>query len=127
MSVAIFTHMTVGTNDLEKGRAFYDGVLGALGLKRLYNTDDRSGYGASAPEFMVVKPLDGKAASAGNGTTIGFVASGHAAVNEFHKKALALGGKCEGPPGLRPIVPGLYAAYVRDPSGNKLCAITYKE
>jgi catechol 2,3-dioxygenase-like lactoylglutathione lyase family enzyme len=120
----IFTHLTVGADDIKKGREFYDAVLGPLGYKRLFDTDDRSGYGTQAPEFMVVKPINGKAASGGNGQTVGFQAPNRAAVNEFHKQALARGGKCEGPPGPRPVAPNFYAAYVRDPAGNKLVAIT---
>jgi len=122
----MFTHMTVGTNDLPKARAFYDAVLGPLGHKRLFDLDDRSGYGAEGPEFLVLRPIDGKVASAGNGATIGFASPNRAAVDEFHKQALARGGKCEGAPGLRPIAPNFYAAYVRDPVGNKLVAICMK-
>jgi catechol 2,3-dioxygenase-like lactoylglutathione lyase family enzyme len=120
--MSIYSHMTVGTNDLPKAREFYDATLGALGFKRLFDLEDRSGYGADAPQFMVLKPIDGKAASSGNGVTIGFVASSRSAVDEFHKQALARGGKSEGAPGLRPIMPNFYAAYVRDPAGNKLLA-----
>jgi catechol 2,3-dioxygenase-like lactoylglutathione lyase family enzyme len=120
--MSIYSHVTVGTNDLPKAREFYDAVLGPLGFKRLFDLDDRSGYGADAPQFMVLKPIDGKAASGGNGVTVGFVALSRKAVDEFHKQALARGGKCEGPPGPRPVMPNLYSAYIRDPAGNKLVA-----
>ena len=119
----MFTHMTVGTNDLTGARAFYDAVLQPLGYKRLFDQEDRSGYGADRPLFFVVRPIDGKPATYGNGSTIGLVANSRAAVNEFHKQALARGGKCEGPPGPRPFGPDVYAAYVRDPVGNKLAVI----
>lgn len=124
--MAMFTHMTVGTNDIAKARAFYDAALAPLGYKRLFDMDDRCGYGVQAPEFMVLKPIDGKPATAANGLTIGFAAPSRSAVNEFYKQALANGGKCEGPPGLRPVAPNLYAAYARDPAGNKLVALCTK-
>lgn len=119
----MFTHMTVGTNDLVAARVFYDAVLQPLGHKRLFDQEDRSGYGSGRPAFFVVRPIDGKPATYGNGSTIGLVAPSREAVNEFHKQALARGGKCEGPPGLRPFGPNVYAAYVRDPVGNKLAVI----
>jgi catechol 2,3-dioxygenase-like lactoylglutathione lyase family enzyme len=118
-----FTHVTVGTSDLKTAREFYDAVLAPLGYKRLFDLDDRSGYGSQAPEFLIMRPIDGKPASAGNGVTVGLAAPSRSAVNEFHKKALAQGGKDEGAPGLRPTAPNFYAAYVRDPVGNKLVAI----
>jgi catechol 2,3-dioxygenase-like lactoylglutathione lyase family enzyme len=124
--MAIFTHATVGTNDLAAARKLYDAALSPLGYKRLFDVDDRSGYGAEAPEFIVLRPFDGKTATGGNGTTISFVAPCRSAVNEFHKQILAHGGKCEGPPGLRAAAPNLYAAYVRDPAGNKLAALCMK-
>jgi len=119
----MFTHVTVGANDLVAARAFYDAVLPALGYKRLFDQEDRSGYGADRPLFFVVQPIDGNPASYGNGSTIGLIAKSRTAVNEFHKQALARGGKCEGPPGPRPFGPNVYAAYIRDPVGNKLAAI----
>jgi catechol 2,3-dioxygenase-like lactoylglutathione lyase family enzyme len=119
----MFTHMTVGTNDLVAARAFYDAVLQPLGYKRLFDLEDRSGYGADSPKFFVLRPIDGKAATYGNGATIGLVAPSREAVNEFHKQALARGGQCEGPPGPRQFGPNMYAAYVRDPTGNKLAVI----
>ncbi len=124
--MAIFSHITVGVADLDKSRAFYDAALAPFGYKRLFDTADRSGYGATAPEFMIVKPFDGKAPSAGNGVTVGLTASDPKIVDAFHKAALANGGKCEGAPGPRPAMPGLYAAYVRDPVGNKVTAICMK-
>lgn len=124
--MGIYSHVTIGTNDLAKARGFYDAVLGALGFKRLFDLEDRSGYGEESPQFVVLKPIDGKAASGGNGVTIGFVAPSRSAVDEFHKNALAHGGRCEGAPGPRPVAPNFYAAYIRDPSGNKLLASCMK-
>src|SRR5712671_4390817 len=112
--VAIFTHVTVGTNDLAKARSFYDRVLGALGYKRLNDLGDNGSiWGESAPEFFVLKPSNDKPATFANGGTISFVAPSRAAVAEFHKAALAAGGKDEGAVGPRSWQPHAYAAYVR--------------
>ena len=70
--MAIFTHVTLGTNDLEKARKFYDAVFAPLGLKRLHDMDNLSLYGADHPEFIVLKPANGEPACIGNGLTIGF-------------------------------------------------------
>ena len=118
----IYTHITIGTNDLDKARDFYDKVLAPLGLKRLMNMDHGSFYGVDGPEFMVVKPRDGKPATVANGLTIGFRAPGKEAIDEFYKTALELGGTDEGAPGFRDFVPNLYAAYVRDLDGHKILA-----
>ena len=89
----IFTHVTVGTNDMAKARQFYDAVLAPLGYKRLKDFGDGgSCWGQTTEEFMVLKPADGKAASAANGGTISFVAPSRAAVAAFHKAALDLRG-----------------------------------
>ena len=82
-------------------------------------------WGKDGPEFMVTKPANGKPATPANGGTIGFAAADRPAVHAFHEKALAAGGTCEGPPGPRSFTPTAYAAYVRDPDGNKLCAYTF--
>ena len=90
--MAIFTHVTVGTNDLAKARAFYDAVLAPLGYKRIKDLGDRgSCWGQSAEEFMVLTPADGKPANPANGGTVSFEAPSRAAVAAFHKAALALG------------------------------------
>ena len=124
--MSIFTHVTVGANDLGKSRSFYDSVLSTLGLNRLGEVPDRMAfYGAEAPQFMVTTPLDGGAATHANGGTIGLVAPTRASVHAFHEAALANGGTCEGEPGPRPHAPTAYGAYVRDPDGNKLCAYCY--
>ena len=113
--MAIFTHVTVGTNDLAKARAFYDSVLAPLGLKRLKDFGDGgSCWGQSTEEFMVLKPADGKPATHANGGTISFEAPSRAAVAAFHKAALAAGGKDEGAVGPRGFWPNAYAGYVRD-------------
>jgi catechol 2,3-dioxygenase-like lactoylglutathione lyase family enzyme len=121
--MSILRHTTVGTNNLEKARAFYDGVLGALGYSRSHDLPHASVWGKDGSwEFFATTPRDGNAATIGNGVTIGFVAPNAKAVADFHANALALGGVCEGPPGPRPWSPGEHAAYVRDADGNKICA-----
>ena len=125
--MAIFTHVTVGTNDLAKARAFYDAVLAPLGLKRLNDLGDNGSiWGESAPEFFVLKPANGLPATYANGGTISFVAPSRAAVAAFHQAALARGGKDEGAVGPRSWAPNAYAGYVRDLDGNKLAAYCFK-
>jgi catechol 2,3-dioxygenase-like lactoylglutathione lyase family enzyme len=125
--VAIFTHVTVGTNDLAKARSFYDSVLGALGYKRLNDLGDNGSiWGESAPEFFVLKPANGKPATIANGGTISFVAPSRAAVAAFHKAALAAGGLDEGAVGPRSWHPTAYAGYARDLDGNKIAAYCFK-
>ena len=125
--MAIFTHVTVGTNDLERSRRFYDAVLAPLGYKRIKDLGDRgSCWGQSAEEFMVLTPADGKPASAANGGTVSFEAPSRAAVAAFHKAALDQGGKDEGAVGPRSFWPHAYAGYVRDLDGNKLACYCRK-
>lgn len=121
----MFTHLVVGTNDLEKAASFYDAVLAPLGLKRQENAPaDRLVYvGIEAGAFLVMRPLDGQAAQAGNGGTIGFRAATPAAVDAFHAAGLVAGGQDEGPPGPRPSGERMtYGAYLRSPEGHKICA-----
>lgn len=120
----IFTHIMIGSNDKEKSKAFYDAVLSPLGINNMGTFGDTGTllYGAKTPEFWVTSPANGEAASHANGGTIGFVAPSRKAVHEFHENGLANGGKCEGEPGPRDVMPNAYAAYLRDPDGNKICA-----
>ncbi|MDY7567981.1 VOC family protein [Pseudomonas sp. RTC3] len=125
--MSIFTHVTVGTNDLNKARAFYDSVLGKLGHKRIADlADNGSIWGESAPSFFVLKPANGAPASVGNGVTVSFEAQNRAAIDAFHAAALAAGGTDEGAPGTRDWAPNAYAAYTRDLDGNKLAAYCFK-
>jgi predicted lactoylglutathione lyase len=111
----------VGSNDLEKSKAFYDVVLATLGGKRAMSSDRMQGYASAAGAMLAVcTPHDGKAATAGNGTMIALAAPTREAVDQAHAAALANGGSCEGPPGLRGET--FYGAYFRDLDGNKLCA-----
>lgn len=118
----IYTHITLGTNNLEQARGFYDKVLAPLGLKRLMDMDHGSMYGVDAPELMILNPADGNPATVGNGLTVGLRAPNRAAINEFHKLALEQGGSDAGAPGPRPFAPNAYAAYIRDLDGHKIVA-----
>jgi catechol 2,3-dioxygenase-like lactoylglutathione lyase family enzyme len=127
----MYSHITVGTSSLRRAMAFYDAVLAPLGLKRTRTFKIAASYappefsGVNEP-FWVVRPYDGKEASAGNGVTVAFDAATRGAVDAFHAAALAGGGKDEGAPGLREQYhPHYYGAYVRDLDGNKLCAVCH--
>jgi len=125
--MSIFTHVTVGMNDYSEAKAFYDAVLAELDLSLVTAVEnERLMYGKdNKPEFIVLKTFNGETATYGNGVTIGLQAPGPAAVDAFHAAALANGGSCEGPPGPRDMAPGIHAAYVRDPIGNKLCVFVF--
>ena len=126
--MAIFTHVVLGTNDLEKATQFYDAALGALGVKNLGPMGDNAClYGAEGPEFLVTKPANGEEACHANGGTIGFAAPSRDAVHKFHEAGLANGGTDEGEPGPRAFTPTAYAAYLRDPCGNKICSYCFAE
>jgi catechol 2,3-dioxygenase-like lactoylglutathione lyase family enzyme len=126
IAMAMFTHVTVGTNDLVKARSFYDSVLGALGYKRLNDLGENGSiWGQSAPEFFVLKPANGKPATFANGGTVSFLAPNRAAVAAFHKAALAAGGVDEGAVGPRGWAPNAYAGYARDLDGNKIAAYCF--
>lgn len=123
----MFSHITLGINDIQQAMAFYDSVLGTLAMERLYTEleHDLAGYGEQGgkPQVFICKPFDGGTASHGNGTHIALLAPNRAAVDAFHIAALAAGGSDEGGPGLRPQYhEHYYGAYVRDLDGNKLQA-----
>jgi catechol 2,3-dioxygenase-like lactoylglutathione lyase family enzyme len=116
----------LGTNDVARAKAFYDAILTLLGASAFaaYSSDKRAFYtvGAGAPMFAIGMPYDGEPATVGNGTMVALPAASRAIVDAVHAKALALGGKDEGAPGVRgPNPDGFYGAYFRDPDGNKLC------
>lgn len=121
----MLTHVTLGSDDMEKARLFYDATMSVLGLKRMMDGDVYSIWGAERPMLVIRNPLNGEPATYANGGTVGFAAPSTTAVDAFHAAALANGGSCEGPPGPREIAGGLYGAYVRDPDGNKMCAYAY--
>ena len=122
----MFSHVMVGSNDLEASKRFYDAVLGALGIPPGF-TDDKGRifYLSSTGAFAVTTPINGAPASVANGGTIGFAVSDTATVDKWHAAGVAHGGTtCEEPPGVREGGLGkMYLAYLRDPSGNKLCAL----
>lgn len=118
-------HISVGTNDLERSRAFYDAVLIELGIRLLSSSDRSADYGVSSILFSVETPVDGEAASSGNGTHIAFSAGDREIVDGFYRAALANGGRDGGAPGVRPNYDAhYYAAFVFDPDGNKIEAVT---
>jgi catechol 2,3-dioxygenase-like lactoylglutathione lyase family enzyme len=119
-------YITLGTNDLARAARFYDAALAPLGFVRRATEATEVGYGRPEDRrtrIWVTLPFDGKPATVGNGSMPAFVAPDQDAVREFHRAALAAGGTDEGAPGLRPYGPGFFAAYVRDPDGNKLSAV----
>lgn len=118
----VFSHACLGASDLTKSTAFYDAVLAPLGVKNLGPFGDSAFlYGKDKPALLVLKPGNGEAPSS-NGVTVGFAAPSQADVDAFHAAGLAAGGTSEGEAGPRGHLPGAYAAYLRDPAGNKICA-----
>lgn len=120
----MFSHIMVGADDVEASKKFYDAALGALGHPP-GRMDDKGRCFWMTPNgvFAVTPPIDGKPATHGNGSTIGFAADSPEAADAWHKAGLENGGEAiEDPPGERQ-GSGLYLAYLRDPSGNKVCAL----
>jgi catechol 2,3-dioxygenase-like lactoylglutathione lyase family enzyme len=119
-------HVSLGAADLARARAFYDPVMRTLGLNRTFDVEDAVGYGAGITVFSLNRPADGAPASPGNGVHIAFEVETRAAVDAFFEAAIAHGGTDDGPPGLRPHYDAhYYAAFVRDPDGNKIEALTF--
>jgi catechol 2,3-dioxygenase-like lactoylglutathione lyase family enzyme len=122
----MFSHIMVGANDLEATRKFYDAVLGTLGIAPgVINKDIRYFYRTPTGTFSFTKPIDGQPATPANGGTIGFLAESLEQVHAFHAAGIANGGTtCEDPPGPRDGAFGnLNLAYLRDPTGNKICVL----
>ncbi|WP_069263877.1 VOC family protein [Paraburkholderia nodosa] len=125
----MFSHIAVGTNDLEKAKRFYDAVLGALGYDEGIKDDNvhrrRYVYRNDTGMFIITEPLDRRPATHANGGTVGFECSSAAQVDLWHAAGLANHGtSIEAPPGVREAPGGrLYLAYLRDPDGNKICAL----
>ena len=121
----MFSHVMIGTNDLQKSTAFYDAVLGALGVKPGFVDRHRVFWRTPTGVFSVSQPINGQPATAANGGTIGFACESSAQADAWHAAGVANGGtSCEDPPGVREGASGkLYLAYLRDPDGNKICAL----
>jgi len=126
----MFSHVTVGTNDLAKAKVFYDALLRPLGVERRADQPTGVGYGPASGRLplWIVSPLDKQAASAGNGVTVGLEAPDRPSVDAAYRAGMQAGGKDEGAPGLRPHYhPNYYGAYLRDLDGNKVCIVCHKE
>lgn len=121
----MFSHIMIGTNDLEKSKKFYDAVLGTIGVKPGFVDRHRVFWRTSTGMFSVSLPIDGKPATIGNGCTIGFACKSSEEADAWHAAGCANGGQsCEDPPGVREGAAGkMYLAYLRDPDGNKLCGL----
>jgi catechol 2,3-dioxygenase-like lactoylglutathione lyase family enzyme len=119
----MFSHIMIGTNDLERAKAFYDPLLATLGVKPGVVDRHRVFYRTPTGTLGVSLPIDGKPATAPNGGTIGFACSSPEQANAWHAAGVAAGGtSIEDPPGFRE-GSGFYLAYLRDPDGNKLCGL----
>ncbi|MEE4192065.1 MAG: VOC family protein [Halieaceae bacterium] len=121
----MYSHVMLGANDMEASKKFYDAVLGALGYPEgVYDEKGRVFWFTDTGIFSITPPIDGQPASCGNGSTIGFAVTGPEQADAWHAAGLANGGtSCEDPPGVREGAMKLYLAYLRDPSGNKICAL----
>jgi catechol 2,3-dioxygenase-like lactoylglutathione lyase family enzyme len=120
-------YVTIGVNDHAAALAFYDALFETIGAKRLMQMPENgfTMYGTdwNAPGIAITRPYDGNSARVGNGAMVALQMDSREKVDAMHARALALGGTCEGPPGLRePVEMGFYGAYFRDPEGNKFAA-----
>lgn len=118
----MFSHVMLGTNDIEASKRFYDAVLGTLGIGPGVDNQGRYFYISPQGIFAITQPIDGEPASPANGGTVGFLVESDEQGDAFHAAGLANGGTAiEDPPGRREN--GMYLAYLRDPDGNKICAL----
>ena len=121
----MFSHIMVGTNDLDRAKSFYDAVLGTLGVPAGQVDRHRVFYRTQTGVFSVSLPIDGQPATSANGATIGFACASKEQADAWHAAGVAHGGvSIEDPPGVREGAFGnLYLAYLRDPDGNKICGL----
>jgi catechol 2,3-dioxygenase-like lactoylglutathione lyase family enzyme len=125
---SIISHISIGTNNFERAVVFYDRVLSTLGCKQIMKYPGAVAYGREYPEFWVQTPIDGKPATVGNGSHIGFIANSKEAVHAFHEAALDEGGTDDGAPGPRPDYgDSYYGCFIRDLDGNKIEATFWDE
>lgn len=123
---SLVSHVSVGVADVPRAGVFYDAVLAVIGARRIMAQDWGIGYGRTFPEFWASRPHDRAAASVGNGVHVCFSAADQAEVDAFHAAGLQAGGTDDGAPGFRPdYAPGYYAAFLRDPDGNKVEALCW--
>lgn len=128
----MFSHVMLGVSDFDRAMAFYRPVMDALGIQFRFVEDDRpwAGWQSSPdprPLFLIGRPHDRQAPQPGNGQMVAFLARSREQVDAVHAVALAHGGRCEGPPGLRPEYHAhYYGAYFRDPDGNKLAVACHQ-
>jgi len=121
----ILHHVSVGTSDLDRAQGFYDRIMEILGLRRIKRSDRLVGYGLTEIVFSVELPIDGQDCQAGNGIHIAFQAGHRNAVHDFHALGIEAGGT-DGPPGIRERYDqNYYAAFLRDPDGNKIEVVTF--
>ncbi|HET9628327.1 MAG TPA: VOC family protein [Novosphingobium sp.] len=121
----MFSHLTLGTNDLDKSHKFYDSLFAAIGGAPGTRGDTNIMYARNGAMLMITTPINGQPATFANGGTVGFAMSTPEEVEAWHAAGVSNGGtSCEDPPGKRDL-PGisLHLAYLRDPDGNKLCAM----
>lgn len=119
-------HVSIGTNDIQRSRRFYDAALPIIGMRLTNSSSSSADYGTSSFLFSVETPVNGGPASPGNGVHIAFAAGRRDMVDAFYAAALEHGGRDAGAPGLRPEYDAhYYAAFVLDPDGNKIEAVTY--
>ena len=123
----MISHVSFGTNDLDRARAFYDKVLATLGYKRVMTFEVAVAYGEEYPDFWIGFPHDdSRVAEVGNGVHVAFTAKRREDVDAFHAAAIAAGATDDGPPGPRPLYgESYYGAFVRDPDGNKIEAVQF--
>ena len=121
----MFSHIMIGTNDLARTKTFYDAVLGTLGVPPAHVDGHRIFYMTPSGVFCVTEPINGEPACHANGGTIGFAAASPEQADAWHAAGVANGGtSIEEPPGVREGSVGkMYLAYLRDPDGNKICAL----
>ena len=127
-NTSVLSHISLGTNNIDRAVVFYDKVLATLGCKQLMKYPGAVAYGKEYPEFWIEVPINGEPATIGNGSHLGFIANTKEAVHAFHAAALSEGGVDDGAPGPRPDYgDAYYGCFVRDLDGNKIEATYWNE